>query len=406
MARKRTIGECGDLEKNGEALTEQRAVGIGVEVGLLRSLMHPPLEVGDVKDVFFRRVFQRGTYGRRTFFGEVAVELSSSSQWVVVLFVIAIRAVLGHHLGLNLTRVDVARRDGKDGYHDLILDACGLAVWRGEVKVRLIRVHPDTRDTVVEHLFGTMKGVVQDMGPPADHGQVLVLCTMSHWLDGPWLLPRIHVAVRAAGGAWHGAHDWPVQLLPEAKVPPRRAVLCPGELASLEVVRGLTLAACMQPPLPSPPVIQAPVPEVNALAAAPAQVPQPGPLQAAAPQPEPAQVAAPQPGVFVAHVPPRKGRPDTRPATFDEVKEHVTVFQARPGVCAVLVLDYLNIVWSDNLHVKESVASWRGRHIALTSNDEHLFQLEVDLYRGVRGKQPWAATLTVLEHVFNQCHKP
>jgi hypothetical protein len=380
-AMKRALSELGiDLLKTGRPLTVARTLGVAAEVALRESLVRPPLE--GVPAVRFTRVQQVDDGGIvRDVGGEVLVELPAEAQHFVVRLALAVRLLLQHRLRLNLARVDVHRRDGLEGYHDLILDSAGAVAFVGELKLRMIALRhglPHGR-----HEAQVMRGVLADHVPLSGEqirfaGELLVLCTACRQVD----YLRVRIAVRASG-SWYNGHDWPT--LPPATWLRGEEVLRPGEVPPLETLRALAAARCL--PRRGPVAAVAPAEEAAVRPAGAAAAPvAPAPLAPALP--------------FRVHVPPRRARPSRPPRTWSALLPLLTQFEARPGQTAVLLQDLCDQVGREGRHGLQTVCRW-GRRVPELADRDSCWRLAGGSYSGVSGQAPWVLSLPCAHALFD-----
>jgi hypothetical protein len=372
--------------------------------------IRPPLDTARLASVHFKNV--DGV-------GELDVELEECDRELALRLALAIRLGIARVVWLNLARVDVRRSGaGAEGYHDLILDAGGGAAFVGEVKVRNISAR---NGAVFEpHYQGVLRGVQRDYDEArakfgAGHddkssGHLLFLCTLNKRIG--------HAAVHVSGvvgGQWLSLHDWPG--LPGAVLAsnPPQGLLGPplpslAQLLALAQPAFRPAANATQPANAIQPVGAALVlgnaPAAAALQLANAMQPA-GAALALGNAPSgaalaPALVPA---ALHATRVPPRQDRPPRRPRTWDAAFPHLTKFRINSaGAELVLVQDFLNVLHQDSKHTRQNLQKWRApRGIPCCRDPAHAFPLVH--YTGVSGKNPWAASLTALEAVFDKCYQ-
>lgn len=269
---KRKLSDLDGAAKDDAPLTEQRVVGLGVEVALRESLRGNAITDDSVQTVVFSRCFQGGKD-----IGNVSVEVPPPSQRFVAAAALAIRLVLSVHLSLSLTRVDVRRRRARDsrrvdGSHDLVLDLAGVAQAVGEVKVRRQSMRDGAPygahgQAICRGVLGDYEDVRRLEFPEVDMAVLALVTVCREPGSDLWVSPTLRVAVWRAG-SWHSGFQWP--RLPAWPV--RNALLPPGPLPSGPDLRLLVVGSCtprLEPavPAPAPPVV---------VEAAPLPAPEPG----------------------------------------------------------------------------------------------------------------------------------
>lgn len=206
--------------------------------------------------------------------------------------------------------------------------------------------------------------------PPDPVCELFALCGASRSLDGPWLFPSLRVALRARGD-WYSAFGWPS--LPDASWLPGRAGFSGDLLPSVEDLLALALSPCAPRALPQGHQQQ--------------DVQQQGVQQQAPALP------------FVPVVPPRCGRPNQRPASWNALQNRMARFEVKPDVMGYLVSDFLHQLQKDKHHVEQFRAKWRQR-VARVGDSEHFWRLSTRV-DGVSGMRPWVATETCLRQVYD-----
>ncbi len=379
---KRKLDDLNGISKNGSAVTEERLVGIGVEMGLRKSISSPPLLCGDVDAVYLRKCDLHGT----PLEAELTVELPESSQELIILFCLATRVVL-LQAGLNLARVDVRRdRDGADGFHDLVGDFSGVVDAVGEVKCRKVSLDVDGKP-YVPHSKAICEGVLSDYDAvrkasfPNRRASFLVLCTMSRHPGSFWIHQAIRVAI-CFDASWYSMHQWPG--LPQWRSPwsHGRDALCIGSLPSSAELRAKMLALLVHP-----------LPEPN---------PEPAPASAQQPAQQPAQPAQPV-VVFTAVIPQRKSRLQRHPRSWGEAEQQLAFFDGKPSCRVCMASDLLYVLRRDNNHVAHEKVKWK-RTVDLIRDSSHCFTLGGP-YSGRSGSAPLVLTEQAARAVAIQIYK-
>ena len=379
---KRKLDDLNGVSKNGSAVTEERLIGIGVEMGLRKSITSPPLLDGDVDAVYLRKCDFRGT----PIEPELTVELPGSSQELIILLCLATRAVL-FQAGLNLARVDVRRdRDGADGFHDLVGDFSGVVDAVGEVKCRTISLDVDGRP-YAPHLKAVCEGTLSDYDAvrkasfPNRRACFLVLGTMSRHPGSAWIHQAIRVAI-CFDAVWYSMHHWPG--LPQWRSPwsHGREALCMGSLPSPAELRAGMLALLLHPK--------------------PQQNPEPAPAPAQQPAQQPPQPAQP-PGLFAAVIPQRRSRLQRHPRSWGEAAPQLAFFDGKPSCRVCMASDLLYVLHKDNNHVGRERAQW-NKTVDLVRDSSHCFTLKWP-YSGRSGSAPLVLTEQAARAVAIQIYK-
>ena len=173
--------------------------------------------------------------------------------------------------------------------------------------------------------------------------------------------------------------------MPPATWLPRRSGLVEeAELPNVAALQALALAPlAVAPSMPPPERPEAPEAPP---AAPPAQPPQ----------------ALPAP-LFVAHVPPRMGKPRAKPQSFDELLDRLTAFEGKPGLRMFLACDFLAQLKQESSHLHQDVRRWQ-RRVALCRDSGALFRLGP--CTGMPGERPWAATEDCLRAIYQEFYSP